>query len=193
MDLELSDTLQTVVDGLSEDFTDSCIEVYQSSCDTFIRVEADANIEVCRYLKSEHHFIYLSDVFGTDRFTSEERFEVIYNLFSMRDQERLFLKVRLPEENPAVSSVTSIWTSASWMEREAYDMFGIEFTDHPDFRRIYMPEDFDYYPLRKEFPLLGIPGSIDLPSSTPDRSEERRVGKECRSRWWPAERTKRRH
>src|SRR5699024_10336412 len=104
MDLELSDTLQTVVDGLSEDFTDSFIEVYQSSGDTFIRVEADANIEICRYLKREHHFIYLSDVFGTDRFTSEERFEVIYNLFSMRDQERLFLKVRLPEENPAVSS-----------------------------------------------------------------------------------------
>lgn len=168
MNLELSDTLQTVVDGLSENYSDSFIEVYQSSGDTFARIEADANIEVCRYLKNEHHFIYLSDVFGIDRFTSGERFEVVYNLFSMRDQERLFLKVRLPEESPELASVTDIWKSANWMEREVYDMFGIEFTDHPDFRRIYMPEDFDYFPLRKEFPLLGIPGSIDLPSTTPD-------------------------
>lgn len=168
MDLELSDILQDVVDDLSENYTESFIEVYQSSGDTFARIEAEANIEICQYLKEQHRFIYLSDVFGIDRFTSDERFEVVYNLFSMRDQERLFLKVRLPEENPVIQSVTPIWKSANWMEREVYDMFGIEFTDHPDFRRIYMPEDFEYYPLRKEFPLLGIPGSIDLPSSTPD-------------------------
>jgi NADH-quinone oxidoreductase subunit C len=54
------------------------------------------------------------------------------------------------------------------MEREVYDMIGVQFLNHPDFRRIYMPEDFDYYPLRKEFPLLGIPGSIELPNTTPD-------------------------
>jgi NADH-quinone oxidoreductase subunit C len=168
MDLELSETLQKVVDGLSENFTDSFIEVYQSTGDTFIRVEADAIVDICRYLKKEQHFIYLTDVFGTDRFTSEERFEVIYNLVSLRDRERLFVKVRLPEEEPVLKSVADIWKSASWMEREVYDMFGIKFTDHPDFRRIYMPEDFDYYPMRKEFPLLGIPGSIELPNTTPD-------------------------
>ncbi|SMO41274.1 NADH-quinone oxidoreductase subunit C [Fodinibius sediminis] len=168
MDLELSETLQNVVDGLSEDFTDSFIEVYQSSGDTFIRVEVDAIIDICRYLKNEHHFIYLSDAFGVDRFTSNERFEVVYNLVSLRARQHLFVKVRLPEEGPVLPSVTGIWKSANWMEREIYDMFGIRFTGHPDFRRIFMPEDFDYYPLRKEFPLLGIPGSIELPSTTPD-------------------------
>ncbi len=168
MDLELSDILQNVVDKLSEKFSDSFVEVYQSTGDTFIRIEADAVVEICKYLKNELRFIYLTDIFGIDRFTSEERFEVVYNLISLRDRERLFLKVRLPEEDPVLESVTNIWKSASWMEREVYDMFGIEFTDHPDFRRMFMPEDYKYYPMRKEFPLLGIPGSIELPSTTPD-------------------------
>lgn len=168
MALELNEQLQKTVDGLSEKFTVSLMDVYQSSGDTFIRVLPDANVEVCRYLKDEHHFIYLADVFGTDRFTSQDRFEVIYNLVSLRDQQRIFVKVWLPEENPEIESVTSIWESANWFERQTYDMFGVRFTNHPDMRRIYMPEDFEYFPLRKEFPLLGIPGSIELPSTTPD-------------------------
>lgn len=168
MDLELSDALQTVVDGLTSDFPEAVIEVYQSSGDTFVRVEPQRLIEVIKALKNDYHFIYLTDILGADRFTSEERFEVIYNLISLRDRERLFLKVWLDEEEPVVESLTSIWKSANWHEREVYDMFGVTFTGHPDMRRIYMPEDFDYHPLRKEFPLLGIPGSIELPSSTPD-------------------------
>lgn len=168
MNMELSETLQSVVDGLSEQYSDHLIDVYQSTGDTFIRIEPDALVEISKFLKNEHHFIYLSDILGADRFTSEERFEVIYNLVSLRERERVFLKVWLAEENPTVDSITDVWQSASWHERQVYDMFGVHFKNHPDMRRIYMPEDFDYYPLRKEFPLLGIPGSIELPSSTPD-------------------------
>ncbi|HEX6981466.1 MAG TPA: NADH-quinone oxidoreductase subunit C [Balneolaceae bacterium] len=168
MDLELSKPLQKVVDGLTEDFSDKIIDVYQSSGDTFVRVEPDAIVNVCKSLKEKHHFIYLADILGADRFTAQERFEVIYNMVSLRDRERLFVKVWLEEESPRVDSVTAVWNSANWFERQAYDMFGITFNNHPDMRRIYMPEDFNYYPLRKEFPLLGIPGSIPLPTSTPD-------------------------
>lgn len=168
MALELNEHLQQVIDGLSEDHADSLIDVYQSSGDTFVRIKPEANVEICRYLKEEFHFIYLCDVFGTDRFTSEDRFELVYNLVSLRDRQRLFVKVWLPEEDPVIESVTDLWISANWFERQTYDMFGIRFTNHPDMRRIYMPEDFDYFPMRKEFPLLGIPGSIELPSSTPD-------------------------
>ncbi|MGD8426209.1 MAG: NADH-quinone oxidoreductase subunit C [Balneolaceae bacterium] len=168
MDLELSENLQKTVDGLTSGFSDAFVDVYQSSGDTFVRVEAEAIVDICRYLKNEQHFIYLTDIFGIDRFTSEKRFEVVYNLISLRNRERLFVKVRLPEEAPTLQSVTGVWRSANWMEREVYDMFGVQFLNHPDFRRIYMPEDFDYYPLRKEFPLLGIPGSIELPNTTPD-------------------------
>ncbi len=168
MSLKLTEPLQKTVDSLTENFSAKVIEVYQSSGDTFIRIEADALREICTHLKQELHYVYLSDIFGIDRYTSEERFEVVYNLLSLRDRTRIFLKVRCEEENPELESVTDIWPAANWNEREVYDMFGVRFNNHPDLRRIFMPEDFEYYPLRKEFPLLGIPGSIELPSTTPN-------------------------
>jgi len=168
MSLELSESHQKTIDGLSEKFSDKLIDVYKSSGDTFVRIEADALLEICTYLKEQHHFTYLSDIIGTDRYTSDERFEIIYNLVSLKNKTRLFLKIWCPEENPSVDSLTPIWPGANWNEREVYDMYGIHFNNHPDHRRIFLPEDFQYYPLRKEFPLLGIQGSIELPTTTPD-------------------------
>ena len=168
MSLELNDTLQTLVDGLTENFSDKLIEVYQSSGDTFVRVESDSILEISKYLKEKQHFVFLCDVFGNDRYTSDERFEVVYNLMNLRTQTRVFIKVRVEEENPTLESVSSVWKAAGWNEREVYDMFGVRFENHPDLRRIFMPEDFEYFPMRKEFPLLGIPGSIELPNTTPD-------------------------
>lgn len=168
MSLDLSKSLQETVDALTESFSESLIEVYQSSGDTFIRIEADALVDICRFLKNEHNYVYLTDIAGTDRYTSDERFEVIYNLISLKDQTRLFIKVRCDEEEPVLDSVTPVWKAANWIEREVFDMFGVRFRNHPDLRRIFLPEDFDYFPLRKEFPLLGIQGSIELPNTTPD-------------------------
>ncbi len=168
MSLKLTEPLQRTVDSLTENFTDKIIEVYQSSGDTFIRIETGSLKEICTHLKNELHYVYLSDIFGIDRYTSDERFEVVYNLLSLRDRTRIFLKVRCEEENPELDSVTEIWPAASWNEREVYDMFGVRFNNHPDLRRIFLPEDFEYFPLRKEFPLLGIPGSIELPGTTPN-------------------------
>ncbi|MBD3615820.1 MAG: NADH-quinone oxidoreductase subunit C [Gracilimonas sp.] len=168
MSLELNDTLQGVVDGLSSNYSEDLIEVYQSCDHTYIRTEAENIVELCKYLKEKHHFIFLCDILGTDRYTSDERFEVIYNMMNLRSRDRLFIKIRVEEENPVVKTVTPIWKAAGWYEREVYDMFGIRFEGHPDHRRIFMPEDYEYFPLRKEFPLLGIPGSIELPNTTPD-------------------------
>lgn len=168
MSLERSEPIQKAIDGLSGKFSDKILNVYQSTGDTYVMVDPESIVDVCRYLKEEFHYTYLSDLFGIDRYTSEDRFEVAYNLISLREGVRLFLKVRCEEENPTVDSVTEVWAAAGWPEREVYDMFGIHFRNHPDLRRIFMPEDFEYYPLRKEFPLLGIPGSIELPNTTPD-------------------------
>jgi len=166
--MELSPELQKVYDGLKDTFESDYEVTEQYRGDTIIRVKPDHIVDICNYLKEKHHFVYLADIFGTDRFTSDDRFEVIYNIVSLKTQQRLFLKTRCEEENPHLNSVTSVWPAANWFERETYDMFGIVFENHPDLRRMFMPEDFDYHPLRKEFPLLGIPGSIELPSSTPD-------------------------
>jgi len=161
-------TVESVIQDVITTFDDAIIEQTGHAGDTLLRIEREACHKICSYLKSQHRFIYLTDIVAADRFTADERFEVIYNMVSLRDQLRLFVKIRCEEENPVVRSVTDIWPAANWFEREAYDMFGINFENHPDLRRIYMPEDFEYFPLRKEFPLLGIPGSIDLPNTTPD-------------------------
>lgn len=133
-----------------------------------LRIDKERLHDTCSFLKNERHFIYLNEIIGTDRFTSEERFEVIYHLLSLRDRQRLFLKVRVEEEEPVLPTVTDLWKSANWNEREVFDMFGIRFDGHPDLRRMFLPEDFKYFPLRKEFPLLGVPGSLEMPNSTPD-------------------------
>ncbi len=108
-------------------------------------------------------FDLVIDVLGVDMFRPEKRFEVVYVLSSTAHKRHLRLKVAVDEEHPVVPSVTAVWPGANWHERETFDMFGIRFDGHPDLRRLYMPEEFEYHPLRKDFPLLGIPDSLPLP------------------------------
>lgn len=157
-----------VVEALRARFGEAVLGVEEYAGEQTVRVATDRIVEVCRFLKAEHGFIYLVDIGGIDRFTDEERFEVFYNLVAPQARKRLRLKVRVEEEAPVVPSVTGVYRAAGWNERECWDMFGIRFDGHPDLRRMYMPEDFAYHPLRKEFPLLGIPGSLPLPPQTPE-------------------------
>ena len=122
-------------------------------------------VRVTTFLRddSELSFDQNIDVIGVDMYRPEFRFEVVYVLYSIRNKKHLRLKVRLEEEHPVVPSVTGVWAGANWAEREAYDMVGIKFEGHPDLRRLYMPEEFEYHPLRKDFPLMGIPDSLPLP------------------------------
>ena len=104
------------------------------------------------------------DGVSVDRFEKKNRFEMIYNLVSIDNNKRLFIKIRLDTKKPEMETLSGIWGSANWYEREAYDMMGINFRNHPDLRRMYMPENYEYHPLRKDFPLMGIPDSIPLPN-----------------------------
>src|SRR5690554_2880675 len=116
MELNLNEKEQELVDSLSEKFTESLIDVYQSCGHTYFVVEASDNLKICKFLKEEHHFLMLCDIAGTDRYTSHERFELIYNMMNLRTRDRIFVKIRIEEENPVVQSVTSVWSSASWHE-----------------------------------------------------------------------------
>lgn len=111
-------------------------------------------LEVCRFLKSEPEFSfdYLADLTGVHYPAREAPLEVVYHLFSIRHRRRLRLKVHIQEE---VESVTAVWRTANWHEREAYDLVGIRFRNHPDLRRILLPEEWEGHPLRKDYPVQG--------------------------------------
>ncbi|HRI46716.1 MAG TPA: NADH-quinone oxidoreductase subunit C, partial [Ignavibacteriaceae bacterium] len=103
------------------------------------------------------------DITAIDWASRTNRFTMVYHLFSLKNKFRLRLKTDVDDSTTSIESVSSIWRTANWQEREVYDMYGINFLNHPDLRRMYMPEEFEYHPLRKEFPVMGIPGSLPLP------------------------------
>lgn len=117
---------------------------------------AKANIvAAARTAKDELKFERLSTVTAVDRYPAEPRFEVVYHLQSVSTKQRLRLKARLSGANPEIESVVPVYRSADWFERETFDLFGIRFLNHPDLRRIMMPEDWEGFPLRKDYPVTG--------------------------------------
>ena len=116
--------------------------------------------EVARFCKEELSFDYLLDISSVDNFGEEPRFEIVYELYSMTLAVHLRLKVRVSEDAPAVETISDLWPTADWHEREIWDMMGLRFHNHPDLRRILMWEGYPYFPLRKEFPLEGKPSDM---------------------------------
>src|SRR5438045_4126643 len=115
---------------------------------------------VAKFCRDELSFDYLIDITSIDNFGEEPRFEIVYHLYSMSDSIHLRFKLKVPEETGAVDTVSDIWPTANWHEREAYDMMGIKFNRHPDLRRILMWDGYPYFPLRKDFPLEGLPSEM---------------------------------
>jgi NADH-quinone oxidoreductase subunit C len=116
--------------------------------------------EVCAFAKRELAFDYLVDISSVDNYGDVPRFQIIYHLYGYGHRCQLRLKTDVSEEAAAVPSVTGVWRTANWHEREIYDMMGIRFTGHPDLRRILMWEGYPYFPLRKDFPLSGRPTDV---------------------------------
>jgi NADH-quinone oxidoreductase subunit C len=126
---------------------------------TFVIEKGDIR-EVAKRCRDELSFDYLLDISSVDNFGSEPRFEVVYELYSMTMSVHLRLKLRVSEDDPTVDTVSDIWPTANWHEREIWDMMGLRFNGHPDLRRILMWEGYPYFPLRKEFPLEGLPSDM---------------------------------
>src|SRR5271166_1828295 len=112
-------------------------------------------VSICGFLKYDQEFVRLSTVTAVDRYPAEPRFEVVYHLHSIQRNERVRLKCRVRGEDPVIESVTSVWRSANWYEREVWDLFGIRFLNHPDLTRIMLPDDWEGHPLRKDYPVTG--------------------------------------
>lgn len=150
-----------VLHQLREQFGGALLEVKAWRHETTVVVAPTDLIRVCQFLRRESDlaFDFLSSVTGVDRLglpESSPRFEVVYHLFSLQFKRRLRLKVRVDEGTP-VPSVTGVWETANWHEREVYDMLGVPFAGHPDLRRILMPDDWEGHPLRKDYPVQASP------------------------------------
>ena len=123
---------------------------------------ADASriTEVCEFAKHELDFDYLIDISTLDHYGEDPRFSVVYELSSISHRQHLRLKTHVTEEHGEVPTVTGVWRTADWHEREAYDMMGIKFVGHPNLTRILMWEGYPHFPLRKDFPLEGKPTEV---------------------------------
>ncbi len=168
-----------IAEKIKENFPDQVVDVAEFRDQVSVIVKRDQIIRILRYLHDDPllSFDHLQDLTAADYLNKKEvRFEVVYNLYSIKYRNRIRIRAQVPDIDPKIHSVVPIWAGANWHERECYDMFGIVFEGHPDMRRILMPEDWEGYPLRKDYPLKGPEFEKDWPGfvETVKRSQELR-------------------
>ena len=147
----------TVIERLRAALPEAVQKTAEFRGDLSVYVKPEAIVEVARFLRDDPELSYnfLDNLCGVDYIGRDPRFEVVYHLLSHKNRHRVCLKVGVPESSPAVPTLTGLWATANWQERETYDMFGITFTGHPGLQRILMPDDWEGYPQRKDVPLGG--------------------------------------
>jgi NADH-quinone oxidoreductase subunit C len=122
--------------------------------------DAERVPDICEFAKKDLGFDYLVDITSIDKYGEDPRFTLVYHLYGIGHQCYLRLTAEVSEEKGEAPTVTKVWSTADWHEREIYDMMGVRFRGHPDLRRILMWEGYPYYPLRKDFPLAGKPSEV---------------------------------
>ncbi len=159
------DLKELVTKKLTEKFPEIKFDISNYKDQVAVTFDKQRIVPIADFLKNDEElqFKLCEDVTAIDWAKRKNRFTVVYHIFSLKLDSRLRLKADVDENDLNIESVSSIWKTANWHERETYDMYGITFKNHPDLRRMYMPEEFEYHPLRKDFPLMGIPGSLPLP------------------------------
>jgi NADH-quinone oxidoreductase subunit C len=152
----MSETLKQLGEHVAAALPDAVIATAIVHDELIVTVKRDAILRVLTFLRDDGKCLFkmLSDLCGVDYPDRAERFDVVYNLLSLKHNQRIRVKVTAAEDDP-VPSVTSVYSAAGWFEREAWDLFGIYFADHPDLRRLLTDYGFEGHPLRKDFPLTG--------------------------------------
>ena len=140
---------------LKESFPEDVLGIAMPQGDATAIVRPEALRKIMEFLRDDPRtqFNFLVDITAVDYLGRKSRFDVVYHMLSLQMRRRIRIKVRLEEGNPSVESITSLWGSADWLEREVWDMFGVRFTGHPNLRRILMYEEFQGHPLRKDYPV----------------------------------------
>ena len=146
--------VKKIIQILEEKFPGKILDSFVQFNDEIIIIERDVLYDVVKFLMNEpHYYTMLLDLTCVDFKGDDWRFELVYHLFSLKNNQRIRIKIRLPEKDPEIKTLTVFWKNANWLEREVYDMFGVIFSGHPDLRRLFMYDGFEGYPLRKDYPL----------------------------------------
>ncbi len=153
-------TGQEAIESLNKSFEGKLQHRTEFRGETTYAIAASDLREIAKFCRDEISFDYLLDITSIDNFGEEPRFEIVYHLYSMPHGAQLRLKLKLSEDVGAIDTVSDIWPTADWHEREIYDMMGIKFNGHPDLRRILMWDGYPFFPLRKDFPLAGLPSDM---------------------------------
>lgn len=143
------------VSKLKGKFSGAVLDVAEDRGSTFVTVKKEDIVSVCAFMKQELGYNFLCDIAGVDYLGRTPRFELVYNLFNYTTRDRIFIKVLLEDESAEIETVSCVWGTANWLEREVWDLMGIAFANHPDLRRILMPADWEGHPLRKDYPVQG--------------------------------------
>lgn len=177
--VDLTKLEEVVKNKLSEFFGSGFEGTEVAHGDLMVRVNRDVIVAVLEKLRDDpdFKFDFLSYLTAVDysALGREPRFDVIYQLLSTTKKHRLRVRVAVPEDDPCIETAVNVWGGANWMERECFDMFGIVFRNHPDLRRILMPDDWEGHPLRKEFPLGGVKSFYFKRSSDPYAGEPKNL------------------
>jgi NADH-quinone oxidoreductase subunit C len=145
---------KTILERLRREFPTGVKETSTSLGDEVAVIDKGALLQIATFLRNgPGEFRMLLDLTCADYPGEEPRFEMVYHLFSLSRNQRLRIKARLDESDLRISSLTSLWKNADWLEREVYDLFGVHFEGHPDLRRLFMYDGFEGHPLRKDYPL----------------------------------------
>jgi NADH-quinone oxidoreductase subunit C len=157
------------LDKLREKFADQVLEIREHAGQRFAHVRRDRILELLRFLREDCGFDFLTDLTAVDYMNQglPERFAVVYNLYSFKDNVRTRVKAFVPESDPTIESASGLWNAANWAEREVFDLFGIRFNNHPDLKRIVLPDTYEGHPLRKDYPLTGRGERMTFPRYVP--------------------------
>ena len=140
---------------LKERFAADIVDIKEFRGEVTVTVKKENIVDICSFLKTALAFNLLTDVTAVDYLGQEPRFMMVYNLYSIPNKDRLRIKAQVSESCCSIDTVYKVWSTAEWLEREVYDLFGITFNSHPDLRRILMTDDWAGHPLRKDYPLQG--------------------------------------
>ena len=157
-------SLEKTLSQIKGSFSDYVLGLTEYAGEQIIHIKGQGVIDVLKTFK-DAGFNFLADLTAIDNLTlgGFERFAVVYHLLSHGSAERVTIKAYVPEDNPVLPSIELLWKTADWQEREVFDLFGIKFEGHPNLIRIMNPDDYEGYPLRKDYPRLGRKERYDFP------------------------------